>query len=68
MSVALTIEKKLLDSRSSRGAALSELRQARGFSPDMEKMLLADDWIEKQVRHKQTSSVAVPSIRAFLAS
>lgn len=34
----------------------------------MEQMLLADNWIEKQVKHKVSCSVAAPNIRSVLAS
>ena len=30
-------------------------------------MLLAEDWIEKHVKHKVTSSLASPSIRSMIA-
>ena len=43
------------------------MRPLRGFSPELEQMLLAEDWIEKHVKHKVTSSLASPSIRSMIA-
>ena len=38
----------------------------RGFSPELEDMLLAEDWIDKQVRNRMNSSLAVPSIHGLV--
>ena len=39
----------------------------RGFSPELEQMLLAEDWIEKHVKHKVSCSLASPNIRSMIA-
>ena len=43
------------------------MRPLRGFSPDLEQMLLAEDWIEKHVKHKVSCSLASPNIRTMIA-